>query len=71
MCQHRKLSFISKQQHLLLHLIAEFDYKLQELAAQNGKVAELKRMLLELKENEQRNTVLLETLMELPNRLVH
>ncbi|XP_026798331.3 coiled-coil domain-containing protein 17 isoform X4 [Pangasianodon hypophthalmus] len=42
----------------------EIDYKLQELAAQNGKVAELERMLLELKEHEQRNTVLLETLMD-------
>ncbi|XP_047016795.2 uncharacterized protein LOC108276577 [Ictalurus punctatus] len=42
----------------------EIDYKLQELAAQNGKVAELERMLLELKEHEQRNTELLETLMD-------
>ncbi|GAA6098135.1 coiled-coil domain-containing protein 17-like [Tachysurus ichikawai] len=42
----------------------EFDYKLQELAAQNGKVAELKGMLLELKEQEQRNTALLKTLMD-------
>ncbi|KAK2823630.1 hypothetical protein Q7C36_020230 [Tachysurus vachellii] len=42
----------------------EFDYKLQELAAQNGKVAELKGMLLELKEQEQRNTTLLKTLMD-------
>ncbi|KAG7322808.1 hypothetical protein KOW79_014154 [Hemibagrus wyckioides] len=42
----------------------EFDCKLQEAAAQNGKVAELERMLLELKEHEQRNTALLETLMD-------
>lgn len=45
-------------------LIAEIDYKLQELAAQNGKVAALERMLLELKDHEQRNTDLLETLMD-------
>ncbi|KAK3550315.1 hypothetical protein QTP86_024310 [Hemibagrus guttatus] len=38
--------------------------RVQELAAQNGKVAELERMLLELKEHEQRNTALLETLMD-------
>lgn len=46
-------------------LITEIDSKLQELAAQNGKVAELERTLLELKEHEQRNTALLETLMDL------
>ncbi|TSM12587.1 Low-density lipoprotein receptor-related protein 4 [Bagarius yarrelli] len=42
----------------------EFDYMLQELAVQNGKVAELERMLLELKEHEQRNTQYLETVMD-------
>ncbi|KAF7701376.1 hypothetical protein HF521_002541 [Silurus meridionalis] len=42
----------------------EIDYKLQELAAQNGKVEELERMLFELKEREQRNAVLLKTLMD-------
>lgn len=45
-------------------LIAEIDYKLQELAVKTGKVAELERMLFELKEHEQRNTALLETLMD-------
>ncbi|XP_060764573.1 coiled-coil domain-containing protein 17-like [Neoarius graeffei] len=42
----------------------EIDYKLQELAVKTGKVAELERMLFELKEDEQRNTALLETLMD-------
>ncbi|KAI5100056.1 coiled-coil domain-containing protein 17 isoform X3, partial [Silurus meridionalis] len=45
-------------------ILEKIDYKLQELAAQNGKVEELERMLFELKEREQRNAVLLKTLMD-------
>lgn len=60
----QKSVFYFKAPTFISALIAEIDYKLQELAAQNGKVAELERMLLELKEHEQRNTELLETLMD-------
>lgn len=58
----QKAVFYFKAPIFISALIAEFDYKL--LAAQNGKVAELEGMLLELKEHEQRNTALLETLMD-------
>ncbi|KAM9455483.1 coiled-coil domain-containing protein 17-like [Clarias gariepinus] len=42
----------------------EIEYKLQELDAHHGKVAELERTLLELKEHEQRNTASLQSLMD-------
>ncbi|KAF5897937.1 low-density lipoprotein receptor-related protein 2-like isoform X5, partial [Clarias magur] len=42
----------------------EIEYKLQELDAHHGNVAELERTLLELKAHEQKNTALLQSLMD-------
>lgn len=60
----QKAVFHFKAPTFISALIAEIDSKLQELASRNGKVAELERMLLELKEHEQRNTALIDTLMD-------